>query len=139
MKIRVFVFSTLCFLFFAFSATVVFADYQKYTAILPAYKGDITLIQGSKITGNDYINHTGILIGQPKDQYDSVDVWIERRNADGSSWSRVSDNNAHYEGGGPYTLYSNYDLFSGNTIRVRGQNHHLTYVSVGIIGWIDLQ
>ncbi|MBO8170189.1 MAG: hypothetical protein H0Z35_13600 [Thermoanaerobacteraceae bacterium] len=116
-------------------ANIVYAAYQYYSTTLPPLKGDRTLISGYKTTGYDNILHRNISIGG---SYDAVDVWIERKNAD-DSWTRVSDNEAHYEGGGPYTLWANTDLLSGDFIRVRGQNHDLTYVYVTIKGEIDLR
>ena len=117
------------------SATVAFAAYEDYDATLPRLKGDVTLLQGSKSTGDDYILHRNIDLGG---DYDAVDVWIERRGSD-NSWSRLSENYACYASGGPYTIYSNADLLSGNTIRARGQNHDLTTVAVNITGEIDLR
>lgn len=116
-------------------ANIVYAAYQSYSTTLPAFKGDTTLISGTKTTGDNNIFHRNISIGG---NYDAVDVWIDRKNADGS-WTRVSDNAAHYEGGGPYTLWANTDLLSGEFIRARGQNHDSTYVTVAIQGEIDLR
>lgn len=117
-------------------ANVVYAGYQYYSTNLPAWKGDTTLISGTKTTNYDNIFHRNISIGG---NYDAVDVWLDRKNAD-NSWTRVSDNVTHYEGGGPYTTpMANVDLSSGQTIRVRGQNHNLTGVMVAIQGEIDLR
>lgn len=125
--------SVLCFVF---SATVAYAAYQSYSTVLPAWQGDTTLISGSKTTEYDNILHRNITLGG---DYDAVDVWIDRQNKD-LSWSRVSENVTHYEGGGPYTTPVAYvDLLSGQRIRVRGQNHDTTWVTVAIQGEIDLR
>ncbi|KFD41706.1 hypothetical protein DK28_0206135 [Peptococcaceae bacterium SCADC1_2_3] len=117
-------------------ANIVYAAYQYYSATLPPFKGDTTLISGTKTTGYDNIFHRNISIGG---NYDAVDVWIDRKNAD-NSWTRVSDNVTHYEGGGPYTTpVANVDLLSGQFIRARGQNHDSTWVNVAIQGEIDLR
>ena len=117
------------------TAAVAFASYSTYNVTLRPTKLDATLKQGQKTTGYNNVLHKDIKLGG---EYDALDVWIDRK-VGSSDWSRVSDNVTCYQGGGPYTVYSDYDLKTGESIRVRGQNHDWTPVNVSAHGSIDLR
>lgn len=120
---------------FSMFASFAYATYSTYNVTLPKLKGDVTLRQGSKATGEDYIEHKDILIG-PSVNGQAMAVWIDKYD---NGWDAVCDYALHYEGQGPYTLYADPVLNSGDTIRVRADNKDLTAYSYGATGSIDLK
>src|SRR5690606_34842762 len=79
---------------FIMFVSVAYAAYVSYNVTLPSFKGNVTLLQGTKSTNNYYVKHRNILIGPHTDEY----IYVN------DDWVKISDTEVHYEGQGPYTL-----------------------------------
>jgi len=119
---------------FIMFVSVAYAAYVSYNVTLPSFKGNVTLLQGTKSTNNYYVKHRNILIG-PHTDGQAMNVWVEKYVND--DWVKISDTEVHYEGQGPYTLFTN-PTNKGDLIRVRAENKSLSVYNYGAIGEIDL-
>jgi len=75
---------------FSMFVSLAYAAYSSYNVTLPGWKGDVTLSQGNKTTGDDCIYHKDILIG-PAVNGQAMAVWVDKY--DNGVWDDVCECN----------------------------------------------